>query len=397
MAEVGSWNNVGYLNLASFDYIDQSKIASIDGVTFPYSVVADISTIYVIGTTTTKPRISTNYGASFADISTGTLATSRSATGHQNGTYQYTITTDRKNIIVNGYSGTTSHVSRSHDGGSTWDVSMYSSVIFDFQGMSRDASYAYVGEWTYPTYLRSTNRGYSFTSSGGFGGSLGPLNFAVSNDGRYVYTGTPNISSAPYSSSDYGVTFAAAGTTTGQHKLVSCDGSGQYVWAWYTGTHGAWLSTNYGVSFSRISNASGACYAGMFNDMSLLFYGQVTSGDASAGLWVSTNQGGSWTRITWPSGWAAATTNVSWSAEKKRVFISQSTANKSVYKLNDTYSGWDLLTTMDVNVYGVPGTSEYRDEIAVADASYNVYNVNASTGARTFIYSHGAPVIPSIF
>jgi hypothetical protein len=98
-------------------------------------------------------------------------------------------------------------------------------------------------------------------------------------------------------------------------------------------------------------------------------------------LVFSSNQGSSWTRIAYPASWTTGV-NLYYSDAYKRIYISRSNADTRIYKLNDAKNGWDLVYTMEVNVYGVPSTSEFRDEIFVADASRYLYRITPS-GVRT--------------
>lgn len=389
--QIATINGVAFGNVAAMNTVAFGNIAAIDHTPF----VID-SAIYIVGGTNAKPQISINNAASWADISTGTMSTGRTAsqgTSNYKDGYTGAPPNTRKQFLVVGYSGTTSHISRSYDGGVNWDVSMYSGRIYEFSSVCRDASYVYVGEWTYNYYLRSTNWGKSFTESSMPSGFA--LNFAQSNNGQYVYAGSTNASGSIWKSSNYGVSFALAGTTTTQHKLAACDGSGQYVFAYYASTHSVYFSTNYGTSFTRLNAGALGGQAGMFNDATLFFYTVRTTGDASNGLVYSTN-GTSWTKVAYPASWTTA--DLSYSQQYKRIYISRSTAAPQIYKLNDAKNGWDLVYTLDSNVYGITAASEFRDEVFVFDTSYNGYKIT-SGGVRTGPIYAGTSVkaIPSIF
>jgi len=172
----------------------------------------------------------------------------------------------------------------------------------------------------------------------------------------------------------------AGGTTTGQHKLVACDGTGQYVFAFYTGAHSTYFSTDYGANFTRLNSGASGGYAGISNDASLMFYTVNTSGDASNGIVFSTNKGSSWTRVAYPASWVTA--NAVWSDKYKRIWINQSNASKPIYKFNDAKNGWDLVYTMEVNTYGGGSASEFRDEYLICDVSRYVYRLTPA-GVRT--------------
>lgn len=388
--------------VAEINYIPIAGIAGINGV--PANKIAEFNSIpfitdyriFIIGGSAAKPKISINDGATFVDISTGTLATPRSAS-QSTAIFKDAFTgappNNRKQFVVVGYSGTTSHVSRSFDGGQTWDVSMYSGRTYDFTSICRDASYVYAGEWTYNYYLRSTDWGKTFTQSSMPANFA--LNFAQSNNGQYVYAGTTSGTTQIQKSSNYGVTFALSGTTTGQHKLVSCDGSGQYVFAYYLGALGIYFSTNYGTNFTRLNAGSSGGQAGNFRDGTLHFYTVCTSGDASNGLVYSTN-GSTWTRVAFPAGWTTA--SLSYSQEFKRIYIYRA-GYSYLYKLNDAKNGWDLIWSTGNAILGHVSASEFRDEVFVCeDSTYNFYIITPS-GTRTGpIYTGSASLaVPSLF
>jgi len=335
---------------------------------------------YMMGTVGTSGRgqVSINNGSSWFDISVGAVGGTRSAV-MQPGYYRNPYTINRNSWIVGGYSATTTSafVTNTQNNWTTQNSSTFASKYYEFSVMCRDASYAYFGQWTYANYLRSTDWGKTWSE---IALSPAPLNIVCSNNGQYVYGGNPNTVSTIYKSSSYGTSLTAGGTTTGQHKLVACDGTGQYVFAFYTGAHSTYFSTDYGANFTRLNSGASGGYAGISNDASLMFYTVNTSGDASNGIVFSTNKGSSWTRVAYPASWVTA--NAVWSDKYKRIWINQSNASKPIYKFNDAKNGWDLVYTMEVNTYGGGSASEFRDEYLICDVSRYVYRLTPA-GVRT--------------
>lgn len=400
--QVATINFIPIGDISEINGISSDKIAEFN--TIPFVIELPGGRILIVGGSATKAQISINDGTSWADISTGTLSTARTASQGTN-IYVDAFTgappNTRQQFLVVGYSGSTSHVSRSFDGGVNWDVSMHSGRIYDWTSICRDASYVYVGEWSYNYYLRSTDWGKTFTQHSmptGFG-----INFVQSYDGQYVYAGNATGQPSIQKSSNYGVTFGLAGTTqTTGHKFVSCDGSGQHVFAYYLGgAHSIWFSSNYGTSFTRLNAGANGGQASHFRDGTLHFYTVATLADASYGFLYSTDAS-TWTRVQFPSNWTTGWTSspytyMSVSQAYKRIYIFRPGV-KDFYKLNDAKNGWDLVYTMDNGIPVVGAASEFRDEVFVGDSSQNFYLITPS-GTRTGPIYTGATTrnIPSLF
>lgn len=379
MAEVGSIGIANISSLGSFNSVNLANLASFIDIQFPEDTT---TRMYIIGSVnaTTKGQVSINDGGSWLDLSTGSLSGTRSAV-LGGGVYFNPYTVNRNSWIMAGYNSSNSRcfVTNTQNNWTTQNSSTFSSKYYEFSAMCKDASYVIIGQWSYSGYLRSTDWGKTFSE---IAKNPAPLNIAMSDDGAYMYAGSPStIGNGVYKSTDYGASFIATGITTTQHKLVSCDSTGQYVFAWYTGAHSIYFSSNYGASYTRLNTGASGGYANMFRDRSLMFYSVNTTGDPSNGFVFSTNQGASWTRIAYPNSWTTGV-NLYSSNAYKRIYVSRSNAAPQIYKLNDAKNGWDLVYTMEVNVDGVPSTSEFRDEILVADVSRYLYRITPA-GVRT--------------
>lgn len=314
---------------------------------------------YIIGCTAAKPSYSRDGGAHWADISTGSLATVRMAL---NGTYNYKdayCTRDVHDLVIDGFSGTTSRIATSHDDGSTWSYQQKSGCILDWASVTPGNGHWYLGGWTYSAPYKSVDNGNTFTLMTMPASEI-PLAFSGSYDGHYVYAGCGTIRAIIRSTDDGStwtrVTLPGAG---GTHTLCTCDDSGQYVLAYYnsatSGVLGTHLSTNYGASFTSLSGGDGG-QAGISFDASLMFYTNNVAGDPSNGLLWSTDRGSTWTKVTFPASWT--TMDLAYSRRAKVIIASKSNAATQIYKLNDAKNNWDLMYNASTNIYGALNLSD---------------------------------------
>ena len=129
--------------------------------------------------------------------------------------------------------------------------------------------------------------------------SIGGIIFDSSDDESYVYAGQANTKIVKYSTDQGSNWFDASAGTEGQHTIVKCDSTGQYVLAYYgSGNRGVHLSTDYGISYSATLTNSVNGLASMKRDGNLIVY----CGEPFSNIYYSNNQGSSWSTITNPWG-----------------------------------------------------------------------------------------------
>ena len=252
---------------------------------------------------------STNYGTTYTSIGINTTTYSLAIYTFVSGTGQYMTTT-----VSNSYSGSaTTAIYVSNNYGTSWNQITYPVAPYQaFMACSDDGTISYLRilSTSMVSYLyKSSNFGTSWTNitgSNNVGGSqYQTYMFSLTPDGKYITMnltyGGNEASNALMTSSDYGVTWTTVaitgsyglngGSKNGDIPIIS--DNGQYVYAKISGT--SYISSNYGVSFTTISDSIPA---------SLLYRSCATSNFGfifvlgPANLYYSTNYATSWTTVS---------------------------------------------------------------------------------------------------
>lgn len=172
-------------------------------------------------------------------------------------------------------------------------VNEYGTGSWQDIGISNDGKYMLITrQYNYP--LLSSDYGATFSTIN----ILGMQNWAglcISGTGKYMYTCVGNGTNGYlYFSSDYGITWAMQ-MLNGDWDNIVCSSSGQYILGNMLATQKAYLSNNYGVSFSEITQIGTKAY----NDSAISSDGKymlllVTNGY----IYLSSDYGVNWSNLS---------------------------------------------------------------------------------------------------
>ena len=209
---------------------------------------------------------------------------------------------------------------------------------------------------------------YGVTSTNLSFGSYGHA--AVSETGQYMVA----LMGSVYNSSDYGVTWSNSGTAVGTGNAIAISSTGKYVVTAYgSGSLFIYLSTNYGATFTRITDISGSAPANFtYGSAAMSRDGKTMFLSMDTYLMKSTNYGASWSVV-----YTSASNNgdVSCSGNGQIVLLCppQGTS-RDMYRSNDGGATFTTTATGSTTTY-MRSVISVCGRYAVAINSNNLYTV----------------------
>jgi hypothetical protein len=177
----------------------------------------------------------------------------------------------------------------SSDFGASFNPIVSNVGAYGWLGAAMSATGQYIVLCTNGYVYVSSNYGASFTAITAIGAAYW-TSVSISASGQYIWAVVNNGSA--FTSGNYGSTWSSAsGVPTVSQVAVS--GSGQYVTLVSNYGNNAWISNNFGVSWTNVSTGGVNC-----NGVSMSSTGRYQLVGANNGIWLSTNFGVSFTRLS---------------------------------------------------------------------------------------------------
>lgn len=286
---------------------------------------------------------------SYAPTTTWTYLEGGNVGGYTN------LSSNGKDVMIWSWPGSASIKHLSNDGGRTWTSTYYGGTTnFRWTHWNKNTNNAYIGGWSSANQARkSTDNGVTLTTlSTGYT----TLNFDSADDESYVYGANSNTQNIVIST-DQGSSWTAktVGSGEGDHRVVKCDATGQYVVVYYGNATShqcsCYVSRDYAATFDAAAPSSAYARVAMTRDAAVIVYDAF----ADASLFLSNNQGVSWYSVISPFD-----TSVVFFSEDyvNNTIYAWSRGYNRVYKLNDEKNNFNLFTILDNSVFSF-NTSQY--------------------------------------
>jgi hypothetical protein len=231
-------------------------------------------------------QLSSNFGTNFTQISpTGTSSYPwEQSITNSNGKYLVACT-----AITSGYNN--GYIYASSSSGVNWTLA-YTGISCG--GLASNSTGEYVVCSTSSGILRSTNYGFSWTSTGLGSGRIN----CVTSDSTGQYLVGAGHNNGVYYSNNYGSSWS---TSTGNNSIyafgIASDSTGQFVVYSTITAGGIYRSINYGQSFTQVYSGNFG-YRGIYSNSTGTTLIASAYEAATNGVYISTNSGTSWTAVS---------------------------------------------------------------------------------------------------
>ncbi len=239
-----------------------------------------------------------------------------------------------------------------NDGGHTWvsEAETPTASTLEYTHWNQTNGIGYVGGWA--SYNKKTaDGGKTLTLMS----VSNVINFDSADDASYIYGGRTSTKRI-YRSTDNGENFTEVlvGTSdSGDHTVVKCDRTGQYVCAYYGGrSRYCYFSNDYGVNFSSALPGSLNSRMTITRDSSAIIYDAA----ADSSIFISNDQGANWHSVISPFGTSSVMFRNDFIHDE--VYAYAQNQNK-VYKLKKDRTDFELFTILDPSIGGAFEPSQY--------------------------------------